>query len=137
MAEILRFDQNDTQVSLALNGDENNILTFDPGDLNLRKNFYDASRSIKIKEKEFNIKANKINPNNPKALMDLEYELFKYMSDMINKIFGSGTSKKVCGSRKNPIIIANFLIAISPYFKKFNDDAKNKYVNNLKNAGIL
>lgn len=137
MAEILRFDQNDTQISLALNGDESNILTFDPGDLNLRKNFYDASRSIKIKEKEFDIKAKRINPNNPKALMDLEYELFKYMSDMIDKIFGVGTAKKVCGNRKNPIIIANFLIAISPYFKKFNDDAKNKYVNNLKNAGIL
>lgn len=137
MAEILRFDQNDTQISLALNGDEHNILTFDPGDLNLRKNFYEISRSIKIKEKEFDVKAKKINPNNPKALMDLEFELFKYMSDMIDKIFGVGTSRKVCGTRKNSIIIANFLIAISPYFKKFNDDAKNKYTNNLKNAGIL
>lgn len=137
MAEILRFNQNDTQISLALNGDENNILTFDPGDLNLRNNFYKVSQSIKAKEKEFDIKAKKINPNNVQGLIELEYELFKYMSDMIDKIFGTGTTKKVCGDRKNPIIIANFLIAIAPYFKKFNDDAKNKYVNNLKNAGIL
>lgn len=137
MAEILNFNKNDTEVTLALNGDENNLLTFDPGDINLRKNFYELSKEIKIKEREFDIKAKKMNPNNPKAILDLEFELFRYMSGILDKVFGIGTAKKVCGKRQNVIIIANFLIAIAPYFKKFNDDAKNKYTNNLKNAGIL
>ncbi len=137
MAEVLNFNQNDTQITLALNGDESNLLTFDPGDINLRNNFYKISQQIKTKEREFDIKAKRINQTDVQAILNLEYELFNYMSDMIDKIFGVGTTKKVCGNRKNPIVIANFLIAIAPYFKRFNDNAKNKYVNNLKNAGVL
>lgn len=137
MAEILNFDKNDTQITLALNGDENNLLTFDPGNLDFRNGFYECSKSIKMKQKEFDIKVKKVNPNNAKAKLELEYELFNYMSKLIDKIFGVGTTKKVCGDRKNVIVIANFLIAITPYVKRFNDDAINKYTNNLKNAGVL
>lgn len=137
MAEILNYSANDTSITLALNGDENNLLTFDPGDLNLRKNFYETSNIIKTKEREFDIRVKKINPNNTKAILDLEDELFRFMSSTLDKLFGVGTTKKVCGNRKNIVVIANFLIAIAPYFKKFNDDAKNKYLNNLKITGTL
>ena len=137
MAEILNYNNNDTLITLALNGDENNLLSFDPGDLNFRKGFYEIQKSIKIKEKEIDIKLKKINPDDIKSQFDLEEELFNYMSNMIDKIFGQNSTKKICGNRRNPIIIANFLIAIAPYVKKFNEDAKNKYVNNLKNAGVI
>ena len=68
MAEVLNFNQNDTQITLALNGDESNLLTFDPGDINLSNNFYKISQQIKTKEREL-------------------YILFDYLSISSQKVF--------------------------------------------------
>ena len=137
MSEKLIINKNDTQKRLALNGDESNIFVFDPGDLNTRKEFYEASRKIKIKERELDVKAKKINPNNVEASLKLEEETFDYVANLIDKVFGIGTSKKVCGKRKNLVVLANFLIALTPYFAEYNKKAAEKYTDNLKNAGVL
>jgi hypothetical protein len=59
------------------------------------------------------------------------------MAELVDEVFGSKTSEMACNGDKDLAGICNFLIAVAPYFKKYNEDMKNKYVNNLKSNGVI
>ena len=60
MADILNFDSKDTLLRLALNGDKDKILEFDPGDVNTRRKFYNMKDSMITKQQELDSKIKKM-----------------------------------------------------------------------------
>lgn len=126
-----------SEIKLSLNGDKDKIITFDPGNVILRKKFYNFKSIMFQKKREFDIKAKQISEKDINKALKLEEELYDFIAKNIDDMFGMGTSKKVCNNNKNVDTLCNFLVAIAPYFKQYNENIKNKYVNNLKEHGVL
>ncbi len=151
MADILNFDSKDTLLRLALNGDKDKILEFDPGDVNTRRKFYNMKDSMITKQQELDSKikqldlkeedgiqeAFKLEEDGIQEAFKLEEDFFDYLKDLIDDIFGNGATNMICGNRKNVFVLANCIIALCPYFEKFRNDTKNKYTSKLKDAGVL
>lgn len=140
MAEILNFDSKDSSISLALNGDENKIIEFDPGDVNFRKKFFALKDELIKKQQELDSKIKKIDMNSDKTVekvLTLEENFFDYLAGVIDNLFKEGTAMMVTDNRKNTFVLANFIIALVPYFERFNKANKEKYTNKLNDAGVL
>ncbi len=138
--EKLNFDSKDSLISLALNGDENKIIEFDPGDVNFRKKFFALKDELIKKQQELDSKIKKIDTNSDKAVekvLTLEENFFNYLAGVIDNLFKEGTAMMVTDNRKNTFVLANFIIALVPYFERFNKANKEKYTNKLKDVGIL
>ncbi len=140
MADILNFDSKDTLLRLALNGDKDKILEFDPGDVNTRRKFYNMKDSMITKQQELDSKIKQLDLKEEDGIQEafkLEEDFFDYLKDLIDDIFGNGATNMICGNRKNVFVLANCIIALCPYFEKFRNDTKNKYTSKLKDAGVL
>ena len=140
MADILNFDRKDTLLRLALNGDNDKILEFDPGDVNTRRKFYNMKDSMITKQQELDSKIKQLDLKEEDGIQEafkLEEDFFDYLKDLIDDIFGNGATNMICGNRKNVFVLANCIIALCPYFEKFRNDTKNKYTSKLKDAGVL
>lgn len=133
--ENLNFKSNVKR--LAMNGDKNKVLKFNPYDMNTRKKFYDISRKIFSKQREFDIKVKNLKDGDVEKAFELEQELFSVISNLIDEVFGKGTTKMVTDNTVDVMASCNFLTAIAPYFKEVNEKQKNKYTNNLKSAGLI
>lgn len=140
MADILNFDSKDTLLRLALNGDKDKILEFDPGDVNTRRKFYNMKDSMITKQQELDSKIKQLDLKEEDGIQEafkLEEDFFDYLKDLVDDIFGNGATNMICGNRKNVFVLANCIIALCPYFEKFRNDTKNKYTSKLKDAGVL
>lgn len=140
MAEILNFDSKDTLLRLALNGDENKIVEFDPGDVNIRRKFFNLKDKMIQKQQELDSIKNRLDLEKDEDIQKafkLEEDLFDFIRDEIEDLFKPGTTEMICGNRKNVFVLANFIIALVPYFEKFKKDTESKYINKFKSAGVL
>lgn len=128
---------NTSRIRLCLNDDENKIISFNPGDALTRKRFLDIKKVAFEKQKELDIKIKAIKEDDIEGAINLEIEGFDTIAELVDKLFGKKTSEMACDGDKDLLGICNFLIAVAPYFKEYNEKAKNKYVNKLKNSGVI
>lgn len=127
---------------LCLNGDESKVIEFNPEDLETRKKFFDASKEIFQKQREYDIAVKEIESEEDdmkktEKAFELEQNLYNLMKNIIDDIFGNGTSDMITDGKSNIFSLVNFIIAITPYFRAVTDKQKNKYTNNLKSAGLI
>lgn len=127
---------------LCLNGDESKVIEFNPEDLDTRKKFFDASKEIFQKQREYDIAVKEIESEQDdmkktEKAFELEQNLYNLMKNIIDDIFGNGTSDMITDGKSNIFSLVNFIIAITPYFRAVTDKQKNKYTNNLKSAGLI
>lgn len=127
---------------LCLNGDESKIIEFNPEDLDTRKKFFDASKEIFQKQREYDIAVKEIESEQDdmkktEKAFELEQNLYNLMKSIVDDIFGNGTSDMITDGKANIFSLVNFIIAITPYFRAVTDKQKNKYTNNLKSAGLI
>lgn len=127
---------------LCLNGDESKIIEFNPEDLDTRKKFFDASKEIFQKQREYDIAVKEIESEQDdmkktEKAFELEQNLYNLMKSIVDDIFGNGTSDMITDGKSNIFSLVNFIIAITPYFRAVTDKQKNKYTNNLKSAGLI
>lgn len=140
MSEILKFNEKDTALKLTLNGDESKIIEFDPGDVVFRKKFFEIKDSLIKKQQELDSKIKKIDltkDSGVKQSFKLEEEFYDYIESLIDDLFKEGTAKMVCNGRKNVFVLANFIIALVPYFERFKKETEDKYLNKFKETGVL
>lgn len=127
---------------LCLNGDESKVIEFNPEDLDTRKKFFDASKEIFQKQREYDIAVKEIESEQDdmkktEKAFELEQNLYNLMKSIVDDIFGNGTSDMITDGKSNIFSLVNFIIAITPYFRAVTDKQKNKYTNNLKSAGLI
>lgn len=125
------------RIRLTLNGDESKVISFNPGDALTRKKFFDIQKAAVQKQQELDVKIKKLDEKDIEGAINLEIEAFDIIASLVDSVFGEKTSEMACDNDKDLAGICNFLIAVAPYFKKYNEDMKNKYVNNLKKHGII
>ncbi len=137
----LSFDTG--MVELAIQGDQNRILRFNPSDGNIIEGFLNLVGKANARLKDFSKEEEKIIQSN---LPDLEkaqgknrlnLEIDTFFRSELDEIFGVGTSelvfKDLCTSaitQNGECIFSNFLYAILPCFEK-EINARSKTVSKI------
>lgn len=135
----LNFD--DGSISLAVQGDMNRLLTFNPTDLNMASKFYKLIEKSEEKGKEITEKAKKVdNSTDNKELIEFLTEVDEYFKGELDNVFGAGSSKIIFGdinvmstSSNGDYVISNFLMALCPHFEKAQKDRVKHVVESIKN----
>ena len=126
------------EVRLAINDDPNRVISFNPNDVVFAEKFYAFEQEFLEKEDEFRAKAEAIDaetdtdrfgvPLNARDNLDFQKELFAWVREKIDSIFGEGTCQTVFGDTNNLFAFAQFLTAIAPYIQEARTEKVEKYV---------
>lgn len=135
--ESININLKNNKKRLIINEDENKILEFNPNDMKTRKNFYNASKEVFNKQREFDIRIKQLKADDYEKAFELEQELFDMLKNIVDNVFGKGTTEMITDGAIDVTGVCNFIVAIAPYFKEVNEAQKNKYTNNLKSAGLI
>lgn len=142
--ESININTDNGKKRFCLNDDETKIIEINIEDVRTRKKFYDASEKIFKSQRELDIKYNAIVKDEKmeekeklEKLFELEEETFNQMKEIIDDIFGAGTTDMITDGDKNLYAITNFIIAIAPHFKGVAERQMNKYTDGLKSAGLI
>ena len=135
MVDTLRIDTG--AVRLAINGDENRIIEFNPEDIVFVERFYSLIKEFEAKEVEFREKAEKLAENseldeygipvNTGDNIKLVKELCEYLRTKIDHVFGAGTSAKVFESNQTLNMFEQFFTGITPFVQKARGQKLEKY----------
>jgi uncharacterized Zn ribbon protein len=135
MVETLRIDTG--AIRLAINGDENRIIEFNPEDIVFVERFYSLIKEFESKEVEFREKAEELAGNseldeygipvNTGDNIKLVKDLCTYLMTKIDYVFGQGTSAKVFENNQTLNMFEQFFTGITPYVQKARGQKLEKY----------
>lgn len=130
-------------IELAVNGDENRIIRFNPDDITFANRFYDFISEFQIKKEEFSKKLDSISPDdetvtlanckNTKEILDATLEICMYLRSKIDYVFGEGTSQTAFGDTNSFSMFIDFLEGITPYIRKVRSQRIKKYTGKYNN----
>jgi hypothetical protein len=127
-------------VELAINGDENRIIKFNPNDLLFTERYYAMYSEFREKQKELEEKANELEngelddngmPTNIGKQIEFMKQTCQFVYEKIDGLFGPGTSQKVFGDALDFEMIGQFFEGITPYFNKVREGKVNRYRNTV------
>lgn len=138
MNKSLNFDTGN--VTVHIQGDPNRPLTFNPKDYNIAGRFFDLVKHAEEKQKEFVEKAKAVDETNDTAeTVKLLTDMDTYFRSELDTVFGEGASKiifediNVATTASNgDTVMANFLMALYPYFKEASDNKVNGIIQDHK-----
>lgn len=116
------------QVSLRIlddSGEERGIFKFNPQDVESAKKVFDAEAELEKTAAEFDKKAEACQTSEEK--IDLLNEAVTYYENMIDNIFGIGSSQVLFGTAKTLSMFEDFFQGIMPYYQKASDARMSKY----------
>lgn len=131
----------DSQRTLCINDDEARWISFDTEDLNFYGRLKDLYQRLGVKQREFLGKEKEIRsiegedengaPLAALALVDLQTEFAKSVTEGMDDVFGRGTCQRLFGNVFNPAAYGEVIKAIMTYIsrdreKKMNDALKKK-----------
>lgn len=135
MVDTLRIDTG--AVRLAINGDENRIIEFNPEDIVFVERFYSLIKEFEAKEVEFREKAEALATNseldeygipvNTGDNIKLVKELCEYLRAKIDHVFGAGTSAKVFENNQTLNMFEQFFTGITPFVQKARGKKLEQY----------
>jgi len=114
---------------IAINGDPNRIIVFNPSDVMFAERFYKLIGEFETKLKEFQARADAIekeNADNESRLLFMR-EACEYIRDQIDVLFGKGTSLIAFGEALSLDAYAQFLEGITPFIQKSRVEKLQKY----------
>ena len=118
----------DSQRTLCINDDESRWITFDTEDLNFYARLKDLYQKLTVKQNEFLAKEKEISsiegidengtPLAALALVDLQTEFAKTVTDGMDEVFGAGTCQRLFGDAFNPAAYGELIKAIMAYISR-------------------
>ncbi len=122
---------------IAVNGDENRVIEFNPEDIVFVEKFYGLIKEFEQKEVEFRQRADEINavegvdeygiPVNTAENIKLVIDLCQYLRVQIDKVFGTGTSQKAFGDANTLNMFEQFFEGITPFIQGARSNKVNQY----------
>lgn len=129
---------NDGVIRLAINGDENRIISFAPDDIGFMQRYYELIAFLELREQEYINKAKEIDENSKNKNLDglkLLREMCEDVKTQIDIVFGEGTSKAVFGNSLRQDMFIQFFDGLAPYINKVRENKIKKYTEqNKKNV---
>lgn len=138
--ETLKLDLG--TIRLAINGDENRIIEFNPNDLNFVNKLYELVSTIDKKGKEYDLKDKPLKkqteldkhgiPVNLKKRLDLTTDFCKYLRKEVDVLFGEGTSQIAFGDLNTMNMFEQLLNGVTPFIKDVRSKKTDKYLEESK-----
>ena len=135
--EHLKIDSG--SVSLAINGDENRVITFHPTDVEFAEGFFSMAKSFIEKRKEMADKsaALKGTPDAAEKEIVLLREAYAFMRSEIDRVFGEGTAQVAFGNHNSLNAFIQFFKGIEPYVRKARQDELNRYLGPADEGTVM
>lgn len=115
-------------------GEERGIFKFNPSDIEAAKRVLALQTELAEKETEFRAEADKCNTVEEKV--DLMDKYVTYYEQVIDQIFGEGSSQILFGNARSLTMFIDFFDGITPYFEKASQariaEARAKYKKSNK-----
>lgn len=125
------------ELRLLINDDEKRVVSFNPEDIEFVSAFYDLIADFSEKEKEFAAREAELKENTgldalgiptyTKELLVLNKEIFAYLRQKIDDIFGDGTSKAAFGKANTLNMFEQFFNGIVPFVQAKRTEKLGKY----------
>ena len=113
------------EIHLAINGDENRVIVFNPKDVLFAEKFYTLMGDFQQRLTEYQKRGERLDavkekdennaPINAGERIALQIELCTFMREKIDYLFGVGTSQKAFGDALDPDVFQQFFTGITPY----------------------
>jgi hypothetical protein len=126
-----------SEVRLAVNGDAERVISFNPADTLFAEKFYRLSANVDAKLAEFTRKGKELDadkaagengmPLNLQARIELQRDLCLYLRDEIDALFGAGTSQNAFGAALEADAFPQFFEGITPYFQRARSEKVSQY----------
>lgn len=137
----------DSQVTLCINGDESRYITFDTEDMNLYVRLKALYRSLCEKEKELTAKGKEIEmiegedeygvPLAGWAIVDLQDEFAKSVTEGLDSVFGEGTCYRLFGNTFNPEAYGELLKGIMTRIAREREKKMNAALKNPSGKRVM
>lgn len=122
---------------IAVNGDENRVIEFNPEDIVFVEKFYGLIRQFEEKEVEFRERADEISKKedvdqygialNTGESIRLALELCDYLRGQIDQVFGAGTSQAAFGEARTLSMFEQFFNGIMPFIQGAREEKVKQY----------
>jgi hypothetical protein len=116
------------EICLSVNGDESRVIRFNPKDVLFAEKFYRMLGEAERKSAEYQRRAEELDASNETDDNGLPVNIEKRLAflretcdtlrQMIDDVFGAGTSQTAFGDAMDLDAFGQFLNGISPYFQK-------------------
>lgn len=126
------------QVRLAIDGDPDRVISFNPNSLDFLERFYGLIKYFETKEGEYKEKAASLEadtsvdayglPNNMAASLRLAQNIIKDLRGQIDRVFGQGASQTIFGDVNTVDMFGVFLNGIIPYVQSSRSKQLSKYI---------
>ena len=132
--EHLKIDSG--AVSLAINGDESRVITFNPTDVKFAEDFFGLAQSFIAKRKEMAERSAALNGNPNAAAEELAMlrETYNFMRAEIDRVFGAGTAQTAFGNRDSLTAYIQFFRGIEPYVRNARQNELDRYLKTNEGA---
>jgi hypothetical protein len=132
------------EICLSVNGDESRVIRFSPADLLFAEKFYRMLGEAEKKSTEYQKRAEELGasaetdanglPVNIEKRLAFLRETCADMRQMIDDVFGAGTSQAAFGDAMDLDMFGQFLDGVSPYFRKARAAKVAQYITSQKPA---
>lgn len=106
-------------------GNKRGTFCFNPTDILIAKKMLDMQADVSEKMSEFEAKEAEI--EKPEDKVQFLFEVTEYYRNMIDNIFGAGSSQILFGDAHTLGMIDDFIKGITPYFNKASEKRMKKY----------
>ncbi len=122
---------------VAINGDPERVIEFDPHDILFTERFYGIYLEFEAKKAEFEerirkledagVDANGISVGVAEGIACMK-EMCAFLRERIDHVFGGGTSQAAFGETMSLDMIGQFLEGITPYIQQARTEKVSRYV---------
>lgn len=130
---------------IAINGDPQRVITFDPSDVAFAERFYELIRDFEAKKDEYQRRAEEIDreqetdenglPVNLEKRLAFLRETCGYMREQIDHVFGAGTSQAAFGDALSLEMIMDLFDGLTPFIQAARSEKLKKYSRPAKGKG--
>ena len=105
------------RVELAVNGDPERVVAFDPEDVAFAAGFYRLAGSFAQKEEEYRRRAAALSEGDRGGAVALMEEMCGWLREQIDLLFGEGTCRTAFGAGSSLGLYQQFFEGVVPYIK--------------------
>jgi len=117
-------------VRIAINGDPERVIEFNPGDVLFAERFYQLLAEFEAKESDFSSRADELDRaegDNMGERLAFLHEVCEFMRAKIDALFGAGTSQKAFGDSLSLEMFEQFFTGITPFIKAARNERTAQY----------
>lgn len=135
----MKIDSGVIKVDVERDGEAAGSFSFNPENTSFRERACKLFEDFKVKDQEIKKKAEVVEkgpkdesgiPLNLKEYIDLEKEAFRWTTEIIDEVFGEGTSRIAFGDEVNLFMLYQFFDEIAPYLEDAGGAKIERYVAN-------